>query len=79
MWTEIEKQLLIILNKKVDLTVCHILIGINGSEKGVNVVERNKINLAILIGKLTISKYRYGMRFNIIDMLHREATLRHIW
>ena len=67
-----------ILNKQIKLTACDKLIGIKRSEKEFNVKEKNIINHAILIGKLTISKFRYGMRFNIIDMFHREATLRHL-
>ena len=78
LWIEIEKLLMFILNKQIKLTVCDKLIGIKRSEKGFNVKEKNIINHAILIGKLTISKFRYGMRFNIIDMFHREATLRHL-
>ena len=39
-WIEIEKQLMSILNKKVELTVCDKLIGIKASEKGVNITEK---------------------------------------
>ena len=79
LWIEIEKQLSIILNKTVKLTICDKLIGFKRSDNGLSIKETHFINHAILIGKLTISKFRYGFRFNIKDMLYREANLRNLW
>ena len=78
-WIEIEKQLMTMLNKPFKLSIIDKLIGLKSSKKDLSVTEKNIINHAILIGKITISKYRYGMRFNIIDMLHREANFRQLW
>ena len=78
-WVEIEKQLLLILNKPFKFTICDKLFGIRRSERDITTKERNIINHAILIRKLTISKFRYGLRYNIVDMLNREANLRQLW
>ena len=45
---------------------------------GLNKTLRKFINHAILIGKMCISKFRYGTPYNIIFIFEREAALRHL-
>ena len=38
-----------------------------------------KINLAIAVGKLSISKFRYGKKRYILEIYETEGRIRHLW
>ena len=75
MWREIEQLIYQEFSVNIKLTEESIIMGINN----VNNIRKNtlkKINEIILIGKMTISKYKYGDRVNIIQLLNHELSIR---
>ena len=62
MWIEIEKYLAIYTGRSLKLSPSSILLGIDNSIASVN--EQKIINHAILIGKMCISKFKYGKTYS---------------
>ena len=78
LWKEIENQIAVYTGKRIDLNVSRILFGLT-DEESLNKHQVQQVNLAILIGKMVVSKHKYGEKRNIIDIYHREARIRKLW
>ena len=76
-WNEIKKLILIKTNYKISLTVQEVLLGVL-PKKGIKKQDLYLINHLILIGKLVISKGKYGKVSNFISILEHELMLRKI-
>ena len=78
LWQEIEKDINLYIGKNVTLKEQHILLGIPKIQ-GINSKKTKKINLAIALGKVTISKFKYGKNRNIMEIYETECRLRKFW
>ena len=78
LWTEISKDICAYTGEKVTLDEEKILLGIP-QIYGINKVSMDKINLAIAVGKLTISKFKYGKPRNLLEIYENESRLRKLW
>ena len=78
LWVEIEKELQSYLNCSIRITEKTVLIGDTGSS-GNNRRELNQINKIIAIGKLTVSKFKYGKATDIVALYRAECCIRNIW
>ena len=75
LWAHIEKLYLINYGTSLSLDLHHVIVGY----KLDNFVTFQYINMLILIGKLTISKYKYGKYVGTITSLfEQECVLRGI-
>lgn len=78
LWQEIENQIAIYTGKRIKLEVSHILFGLV-ENVDLNKHQLKQANLAILVGKMTVSKYKYGQKRNILDIFNTEASMRGLW
>ena len=76
MWKEIEKYLAIYPARSIKLSPSSILLGIDNSIASVN--EQKIINHAILIGKMCISKFKYGKPTDLISLFQTECKTRQL-
>ena len=77
LWHEITKDIFSISGVPVALDESKILLGVP-QIRGVSAVIMKKINLVIAVGKLTISKFKYGKPRNILEIYETECHLRNI-
>ena len=76
-WQFISSHIRININKHINLSKKNILIGITYSEQEeLRHREVNYINFIILIGKLCISKFKYGTLKNLVLIFECELALR---
>ena len=74
LWTEVANRIAIWLARRLRLTTSMIRLGI---ERGkISSKESKTINLAILIGKLYISKFKYGKQTFLKGLFYSESHLR---
>ena len=78
LWKELEKDIRFHLNVTVKLDEQTILLGFLG-QNGITKFICEHINVAIAIGKMSISKFRYGKKRNLIEIYETECRLRNIW
>ncbi len=77
LWHEITKDIFSFSGVPVALDEEKILLGVP-QINGVSKYTMDKINLVIAVGKLTISKYKYGKPRNILEIYETECYLRNI-
>jgi len=76
-WAYVSDYFHRIFNVKVTLNVKHVLIGIaDKAELSLNQEQLVVLNHLILIGKMCVSKYKYGTPINLKIMLEKEMLLR---
>jgi len=74
LWEEIQRLIYIETGKNITLTVTDCLFGFySGSPR-----ENQLINKLIIIGKLCVSKYKYGKHPNIELLLRHELKIRNV-
>ena len=78
LWQEITKDIFSFSGVTISLNEENILLGIPDMP-GISKVTLDKINLIIAIGKLTISKFKYGKPRNILEIYENERRLRKLW
>ena len=78
LWEEVEAQINAFIGKRIKLTTSRILLGVTTND---NIDKRYiaSINHAILIGKMVISKLKYGNAHHIKDTFEKESRLRNLW
>lgn len=74
LWREIEKEINARTGKRVTITDKIALMG--WEDKHTKSSDKRTINHLIAIGKMCISKYRYGERYNILLILEKDLQLR---
>ena len=74
-WKEIETIILYRTNKNIKLTMIDAMLGIQCLD-GTNKNEIKWINEIILVGKMVISKFKYGMYKFPLELLTKELELR---
>ena len=78
LWEELESQINVFIGKKIKLTMRLILLGVTANDK-IDKKYIANINHAILIGKMVISKFKYGNAHNLKDTFEKESKLRNLW
>ena len=78
LWNEIQNDIKANLDISIKLNESHIILGIP-SVSGLSKTDVRKINQAIAIGRLAVSKFRYGPKRNILEIYESECSLRKIW
>ena len=73
-WKEIEKIILTKTDIRISLCPKTALFGLKNNNGNKNKIKT--INKLILIGKLVISKYKYGKNINLITLLEKEIEFR---
>ena len=74
LWTEVANLIAIWLGRRLTLTTSMTLLGIEQGK--ISSKESKTINLAILIRKLYISKFKYGKQTFLKGLFHSESHLR---
>ena len=74
LWTEVENLIAIWLGRRLTLTTSMILLEVEQGK--LSSKESKTINLAILIGKLCISKFKYGKQTFLKGLFYSESHLR---
>ena len=77
LWAEIEKVIFTKLNHSLELTEEHIILGLTHIN-GITKMKTEQINLIISIGRLAISKFRYGPKRALLEIFHTDMNLRNI-
>ena len=80
-WLEIEKIIAALTNYPLKITEAIVLTGFIGKPKRAPLTQKkiNLINQLISIGKVTISKFKYGKYRNILEIFETECRLRKIY
>ena len=79
-WLEIEKIITSLTNYPLKITEAIVLTGFIGNPRQAPLTLKkiNLINQLIAIGKVTISKFKYGKYRNILEIFETECRLRKI-
>ena len=75
LWAEVSSFILKKTNKPMHITVENIILGVRDKLRYA-VKELSFINWLIAIGKLVISKFKYGPQRNLIEIFETECRLR---
>ena len=75
LWEEIKKDLQLVCGRTVNIKEEMVLCGIVRLD-GINKIKLEKVNLIIAVGRLTVSKYKYGKMRNILQIYEMEKWLR---
>ena len=78
LWDEIVKDIKSYMGITLILTEENILLGFQ-KISGVSKKRLSKINHAIAIGKMVITKFKYGKQRNIIEIYAIDSRTRHLW
>ena len=78
LWTEIQANIRKYLDVSLIIKEEHVLLGIT-SLIGVNSKTLKIINLALAIGKMVISKFKYGPKRNILEIYETDSKMRKLW
>ena len=76
LWTEVNQVIQIETDTSVSLNSNDILFGLRHNSKKLNKEKVSRINLIILIAKMSISKHKYGKSNNLIYTFYNECHLR---
>ena len=78
LWSKIELTILLKTNLKIKLETTDIMFGFFPKGTNNDMKDVKLINALLLIGKLTISKYKYGKYCNILSLFEKECNYRKI-
>ena len=78
LWEEIEKDIQAFLSVNIKLTQIMIILGVTDYH-GSKAEVRKQINWVIAIGKMVISKFKYGRPRNIIEIYESDSRVRKLW
>ena len=78
LWREIEKDINAFLGCSITIKQEEVLLGFLGHNNYEKLVV-DTINLALAIGRLSVSKFRYGKQRNIIEIYETERIFRKLW
>ena len=75
LWSEIELIIAANVGKTLKLKANHVILGITHSER-FSKTDLKHINLMLLVGKLCISKYKYGKKYDLLALFENEMRYR---
>ena len=76
LWKAIEQTIHFKIAIYIKLDLTDVLFGY--TKNNLNAFEKQELNHIILVGKMCISKYKYGKQFNILCILERELDIRNL-
>ena len=77
LWQEIESKLNTFCNSRIKLKLSDIMLGFHDNELTQQQVKF--VNNVILVGKLAVSKFKYGKMVDIIFIFEKEMRLRSLF
>ncbi len=77
LWLEIEKHIITLTNINIKLNESAVLLGYI-QKNSIPALDIQTINKLIAIGKLAISKFKYGKQRNLIEIFESECNIRSI-
>ena len=75
-WHYVKNVILAHTDKNIQITIQHVLFGVRDEDRGMNRQVLKTINHIILIGKMCVSKLRYGKASNIFMTFDQEWNIR---
>ena len=78
LWQEIQRDIQAFLNVEIKLTQEMVILGVTDYQ-GTTAEVRKKINWVIAIGKMVISKFKYGKPRNILEIYETDSRHRQLW
>ena len=78
LWVEIEKDINMYMGKNLRLEIKVIILGPNLIPTLTN-IELIQLNHVIAVGKLSISKFKYGPKRNIVEIYKTDSLIRKLW
>ena len=78
LWYEIEREINRFLGIIIELRKHMVILGIE-KNPDISRPDLNKINHAIAIGKMAISKFKYGPNRNLLEIYKTDSKLRELW
>ncbi|MEC7840051.1 MAG: reverse transcriptase family protein [Chlamydiota bacterium] len=78
LWKEVERLVETETSHRCRLNAENVLLGIV-SHQTLSQKDLKLYNHAILVAKMTISKFKYGTKYNLVEMFRKEASLRKIF
>ena len=78
LWVEIEKDINTYMGKNLRLEIKAIILGPNYIPTLTN-KELIQLNHVIAVGKLSISKFKYGPQRNIVEIYKTDSMIRKLW
>ena len=76
-WKEVENIIVALTGRRIKIDNCIALLG-STQEPNIPKKVNTIVNMMILIGKLVISKFKYGPKRNHIEILESEMSMRQI-
>ena len=77
LWQEIEFKLKTNCSARIKFKVSDIMLGFHDSE--LTQQQEKFVNNVILVGKLAVSKFKYGKMVDIIFIFEKEMRLRSLF
>ena len=78
LWIEIEKDIQANLGCRLNITEEMVILGlVNKADTQKKLIE--KINHALSVGRLAVTKFRYGKSRNILEIYETESRIRKLW
>ena len=78
LWQRIQTEIQLKLEISVELSETSVLLGVISipglSKKGIEL-----INQVLAIGKMVVSKFKFGIKRNIIEIYETDCVLRNVW
>ena len=78
LWAEVQKDIKTKIGVTLVITVEKVLLGVPHIS-GINQSCLKKINTILAIGKMAISKFKYGKQRNILEIYETDCNLRKVW
>ena len=78
LWRAIKSDILRHFNINADINERVIILGPLGLT-GIEMKQAEKLNQIIAVGKMVISKFKYGPQRNIMEIYETECTIRNLW
>ena len=77
LWKEVQTNIHLYIHKNIKLNVENVLLGVLPTGLITQSIA-NKANLLILLGKLSVSKFKYGNGIDPVVIFENESMLRNL-
>ena len=78
LWSEVESIIAATFDKRIKLNAKMVILGITSGDIISSTKDLKLINLIVLLGKMCISKMKYGKNYGILPLFEYERRLRQI-
>lgn len=78
LWREIERDVQLHVHPSIKISEQMVLLGAT-VDYNISKSSLERVNLALAIGKLAISKFKYGKGGRLLEIYRRESLIRKLW